>query len=231
MEQHSGLNAVDLAVIATILISGALALWRGFVRELLSLAAWTGASAITVYCYPLLQPWVHHRIKTELTADAVAGLSIFVTSLIVLLIISHFISSLIRGRALTAIDRSLGFVFGLARGLLVVCLLFLLTLWVWPEEKKEPELLAHAKTRPLMVAGTDMIKGLLPKEEVKKITDDAHAFEKKMDDEADKAAIDAGVDKPAGKTPEVTQPPGVTPTQDSAKEVIELLLKRPPGAQ
>src|SRR5262249_54080199 len=116
MEQHSGLNIVDIVVFATILLSGALALWRGLVRELLSLAAWVGAAMATVYFYPHLRPWMHEHIKSEFGADAATGLTIFCAALIVLIPIGYLISGLVRGRALTAIDRSLGFVFGLGRG-------------------------------------------------------------------------------------------------------------------
>src|ERR1700735_1940027 len=130
MEHHSGLNVVDLGVIAVILISGALALWRGLVREVLSLAAWTGAVLITVYFYPALRPWMHNHIKNEFGADVATGFTLFCIALLILLPLGYFLSSFIRGRALTAIDRSLGFVFGVARGILIVCLLFLVTLWV-----------------------------------------------------------------------------------------------------
>jgi len=229
MAQSSGMNAVDLAVIGVILLSGGLALWRGFVRELLSLAAWIGASLIAVYFYPSLQPWMHRHIHTEITADACTGLALFCGSLAVLIPIGYFVGGLIRGRALTAIDRSLGFVFGLARGVLVVCLLFLITLWVWPEEKKEPDMLAHAKSRPMMVAGAEVIKNLLPAEQVKKISDDAHAITKKIDDESDKALAGAAGDTTSAK--QVTDPAGKTPTQDSAASVIENLIKQPVGAQ
>ena len=81
MEQHSGLNVVDLAVIAVILISGALALWRGLVREVLSLAAWTGAAFATVYFFPALRPWMHSHIKNEFGADIATGLTLFCVSL------------------------------------------------------------------------------------------------------------------------------------------------------
>ena len=91
--------------------------------------------------------------------------------------LAYFVSSLVRGRALTAIDRSLGFVFGIARGVLIVCLLFLVTLWVWPEKEREPEALAQAKSRPLLASGAEAMKDFLPQEEMKKMTERLNALE------------------------------------------------------
>jgi membrane protein required for colicin V production len=168
--ENTQLNIVDLAVFAIILLSALLAVFRGFVRELLSLSAWVGATLITIWCYPLVRPWMHKQISSELGADIASGLGLFCLSLAILIPIGYFISSLIRGRALTAIDRSLGFVFGIARGALIVCLIFLITLWIWPEQNKEPQMLAKAHTRPYMATGAEALKGFLPKEDVDKIS-------------------------------------------------------------
>jgi uncharacterized membrane protein required for colicin V production len=73
-----------------------------------------------------------HYIKNEMGADAAAALALFCASLIVLIPVGHLVSSLIKGDTLTAIDRSLGFVFGLIRGALVVSLLYLGASWIWP---------------------------------------------------------------------------------------------------
>jgi len=176
----SHLNAVDLGVFVVILLSGALALYRGFVREVLSLAAWAGAGIATVYLYPLLRPWMHEHVKSEFGADALTGLTLFCLALAVLIPLGYIISGLVKGRALTAIDRSIGFIFGLARGALVVCLLFLITLWVWPDEKKEPDILSQARTRPFMAAGAETLKDLLPKEEMDKMSEHMKALDKEM---------------------------------------------------
>jgi membrane protein required for colicin V production len=176
------LNIVDYIVFGIILLSGLLALFRGFVREVLSLASWVGAAAATVYFYPQLRPWMHAHIKSDFGADALTGLVLFCLALAILIPIGYLISGLVRGRALTAVDRSLGFVFGLARGVLVVCLLCLITLWIWPDVKKTPDELVQARTRLYMVAGAAEIKSFLPKEEMDKMDKRMDALDIKMEE-------------------------------------------------
>jgi membrane protein required for colicin V production len=233
MEQHSGLNIVDLVVFAVILLSGALALWRGFVRELLSLAAWTGAAYATVYFYPLLRPWMHQHIKNEFAGDAPTGLILFCVALALLIPLGYFISGLVRGRTLTAIDRSLGFVFGLARGVLVVSLLFLITLWVWPE--KEPEVLAQARTRPYMAEGAEVMKSFLPEDDSKKTADGVKTPGEKPDvapplDQAPTPAATTTTVTAAKTDPAPQAKPGTSSSsKDEVRQVIDHLLSSPPA--
>jgi len=225
MEHHSGLNVVDLGVIAVVLISGALALWRGLVREVLSLAAWTGAVLITVYFYPSLRPWMHAHIKNEFGADVATGFSLFCVALLILLPLGYFLSSFIRGRALTAIDRSFGFVFGIARGVLIVSLLFLVTLWVWPEKEREPEALAQARSRPLLVSGAEAMKNLLPQEEMKKVTERLNAIEKpapepRLDQPPTPTNVTGTVNAKSDAVSE-TKPGTTVPVQNQVRQITD----------
>lgn len=170
--EHSGFNTVDLLVFATLLLSGVLAFMRGFVREIFSLGAWIGASILSVVLYSTAKPWMHHHIKNDMAADAATAVGLFSLGLIILIPIGHLLASLVKGKTLTAIDRSLGFVFGLTRGVLVVCLLFMITLLIWPKPEDMPDWLAEAKTRPLMTAGAEIVKDLVPKSEREKIADE-----------------------------------------------------------
>ncbi len=170
--ENSGFNTVDLLVFATLLVSGVLAFMRGFVREIFSLGAWVGASMFSVFMYPTAKPWVHHHIKNEMAADAATALGLFCLGLVVLIPIGHLLAGMVKGRALTAIDRSLGFVFGLTRGVLVVCLLFMITLLIWPKTEDMPDWLAEAKTRPLLSAGAEIVKDLVPKDKREKMADE-----------------------------------------------------------
>jgi len=172
----SGMNIIDLAVFAIILFSGLLALMRGLVREVLSLGAWAGAIMATVYLYPTLRPWMHQHIHTASMADAATVITLFCVALAILIPAGFFLAGLVRGRALTAIDRSLGFIFGLLRGAAVVCILFLLSLWVWPDKVSEPGPLADARTRPFLVYGAEMMKVFLPKEDIQKVDENMRAF-------------------------------------------------------
>jgi membrane protein required for colicin V production len=192
MDAHQGLNNLDYIVVAIVVISGFLAMMRGLVRELFSLLAWFGAYFMAAKYYPLAKPWVHHYVKSDQGATYAAMGVIFFIALIILMIIGSVISGFIKGKALTAVDRSLGFLFGLARGVLIVCLVYLVSVKMfWPELEKTdqpqqvqqaklketgkedeaqqdtdrnipPVWLTDAKTRPALALGASMLKEFIP---------------------------------------------------------------------
>ena len=105
--ETTSINPTDIAVIVILLLSALLAFARGLVREVLSVGAWVGAAFATLYLFPHVLPMVQQVVAKELLAKAVAGIGIFVVSLILLSIISHQLSKGVRGSALSAVDRSL----------------------------------------------------------------------------------------------------------------------------
>ena len=134
MDVHTGLNVVDYTILGILVLSGLLALMRGFVREVLSLLSWAGAYFAAAQLYPLAEPLTRKFMHGQTGTTAAAAVIVFVVALIVLTIVSMLIARFIRGRTLTAIDRSLGFIFGLLRGALVVSLLYFVAVSVlWPE--------------------------------------------------------------------------------------------------
>src|SRR4029077_10025335 len=80
------MNWLDLAVLGIVLLSAIFAFARGFVREALSIVAWVGAGAMTLYgfnwVYAQVDPLVHNALLSQL----IAGFGLFVASLIVLTI-------------------------------------------------------------------------------------------------------------------------------------------------
>jgi membrane protein required for colicin V production len=154
MEPHTGFNNFDYAIFGVILLSGLLALMRGFVREVVALLVWTGAIIIAFHYYLLGEPFVHQYVKEPNLANIISGVCIFCLSFIVLSLIGYGVCKIVRGGALTAIDRSLGFLFGLFRGVLVVCLAYLLVAaFLWPDIDKptppaEPQSTAQVQTQP-----------------------------------------------------------------------------------
>ncbi len=180
MEPHTGLNDLDFVVLGIILLSGILALFRGFMREIVSLIAWTAAYAAAVKYHALAEPFVHHYIKNDQATMLVAGAGIFFVTLIVLSLLGSMLVDAIRGRGLTSIDRSLGFVFGLFRGGLVVCIVYLAAAAIWwpdmdkpaddqnKEKSKPPEWVMEAKTHPAIAYGASMLKAFMPEIEKNK---------------------------------------------------------------
>src|SRR3954465_1053637 len=103
------MNALDFAIVAVIALSAVFAFARGFVREALSIIAWVGAAAITVYGFVPVLGMVDPLVKNPLLSQLIAGFGLFVGSLIVLTIITSFLARMVRASALSPIDRTLGF--------------------------------------------------------------------------------------------------------------------------
>jgi len=155
------MNPLDISVIAILGLSAVFAFARGFVREALSIVAWVGAGFITLYgfnrVYALVDPMVHNPLLSQL----IAGFGLFVVSLIVLTIITGIIANSVRSSALSPIDRTVGFIFGLLRGAFVVSLAYLL-LDVSVQKNDRPAWLRDAKSEPYLEQGAELLRNFLP---------------------------------------------------------------------
>jgi membrane protein required for colicin V production len=156
-----GLNVFDLAVLAVIALSGLFALMRGLVKEVLSIVSWIGALFAALYGYGYVHPFVDRLIQPAWLADAITGIGLFVITLIVLGLIASFISGAVRKSSAGAIDRSLGFLFGLLRGALIVCVVWLAMSWALPASD-QPVWLKTARTLPLVERGANILLSMVP---------------------------------------------------------------------
>jgi membrane protein required for colicin V production len=147
------INIVDLIVIVILLLSALLALFRGFVKEVLSILGWVAALAATYFFFPLARDIARSYIESRIFADIAAGIALFLPTLIVCSILTHWISEQVRrASAVSAVDRSLGFLFGLARGALIVVVAWWIVDRLMPVQT-QPAWLSEARTRPLAVMG------------------------------------------------------------------------------
>jgi membrane protein required for colicin V production len=192
MEPHTGLATLDYVVFTILLLSGVMAFFKGFVREMFALIAWTVAYWIAAKYYPLAEPVVHHYIKNQAAIPIIAGLAIFCVALVVLTLLGNIIADRVKGKALTAIDRSLGFIFGVVRGVLVVCIVYMAAVSIlWPDTDKAPddqdkdkkiapEWVIEAKTHPAMAYGAAILKDFMPQKDIEKSTRDYETTAKKL---------------------------------------------------
>jgi membrane protein required for colicin V production len=155
------MNVLDIIVIVVIALSALLAFARGFVREALSILGWLGAAAATYYGLPYVRPYADRLISSPMVASAAAAIGIFVVSLIVISILTSAIARRVKGSSLSALDRSLGFLFGAARGVVLACLGILVISWTIPEPDW-PGWMRESKTRPYLANGADYLKSLVP---------------------------------------------------------------------
>ena len=157
----SDINTADLIVVAIVLLSALFAFVRGFIREVLGVAAWIGAAAVTLYGFNTVRGYFREFISIATVADIAAGAVLFLVSLVLLSMVSHAISSRVRTSGLGALDRTLGFLFGLARGAVLVCIIFAGIAWAKPDL---PPWIEKARTRPLLERGAHELAMLLPRE-------------------------------------------------------------------
>jgi membrane protein required for colicin V production len=155
------MNPLDLGVIGIVVLSAIFAFARGFVREALSIVAWAGAAAITLYGFNWVYAQVEPRLHDRLLSQVAAGFGLFVISLVVLTILTGIVARSVRASGLSPIDRTLGFIFGLARGAFLVCLAYLL-LAVSVQPSDWPAWIRDAKSEPYLHEGADVLRGFLP---------------------------------------------------------------------
>jgi membrane protein required for colicin V production len=128
----------------------------------LSIVAWVGAAAITVYGFVPVLGLVDPLVKNPLLSQLIAGFGLFVGSLIVLTIATSFIARMVRASALSPIDRTLGFVFGLARGAFLVCLAYLLLDILPPADRLAWT--KDSKSAPFLQKGSDELRRFMPEQ-------------------------------------------------------------------
>lgn len=156
------ITVADIIVLGILLISAVVAFVRGFVHEVLSIAAWVGAALVTLYAFPVVQPYARDLIAIDLLADIGAGIVLFVASLVILAVLVRLLAARVQNSALGALDRSLGLVFGVVRGAVIVAAAWLVLVWALPEPQDHPAWIREAKSRRLVEAGAAMLAGVLP---------------------------------------------------------------------
>src|SRR6266849_8645365 len=185
------MNPLDLGVVAVVVLSAIFAFARGFVREALSIVAWVGAAAITLYGFNWVYAQVDPRVHNPLLSQMISGFGLFFASLIVLTLLTGFIARMVHASGLSPIDRTLGFIFGLARGAFLVCLAYLL-LDVSVQPNDRPVWIREAKSGSYLHEGADVLKGFLPESLKAKSAEAAGELLQKIDP---KAAAKADADR------------------------------------
>jgi membrane protein required for colicin V production len=159
------LTYLDLALLAVCFISGLLAMYRGFARELLSIVSWIAAAAVGA--------WIFFT-KKDLSADVAAQtglppqIALAVVALVValiVLIIVHLITARISDAILDSrvgmIDRILGFAFGVARGFILIVIPYMFYESFYPDEKTHLAWVRDAAFKPYIQSTGQSIRTIL----------------------------------------------------------------------
>ena len=156
------MTTFDFAVIGVIILSGYFAYSRGFVREALSIAAWINASFVAVYTFPYVLPLFEKVLPKGIIASVCAAAVVFILALMVLHMISNALARRVKDSSLSTVDRTLGLIFGLARGLIFVCVGYIALAWILPSGKDRPHWFADARALPYLDAGAGKMRSFIP---------------------------------------------------------------------
>ena len=155
------ITLLDLILIGVMLVSAMLAMIRGFMREVLSIAAWVVAAVATVYAYSRLLPYAKSYFNNDVIAAAAVIGGTFLLTLIVVSVVTVRFSDMVLDSRVGALDRTLGFLFGLGRGLIIVVVAFLFFAWLVPA-RTQPSWVTNAKSKVVLQSTGDWLISMLP---------------------------------------------------------------------
>lgn len=136
---------VDYAIIVLIGISAVIGLFRGFIREVFSLVAWIAAIFIGLTFSREFSGLLESVISYPSGRMAAAFIILFAVTMLLGTMVTHLLGEIVNKTGLSGSDRFAGFMFGIVRGALAVCVIVLLAgLTPLPEDSwwKESSLIA-----------------------------------------------------------------------------------------
>ena len=149
----------DIALLVIMVLSGFLAMLRGLSREVLSIFSWGVAAGSAVYMLKYHPDLLSGYISSEKIAMAALLGSTFMVTLIISSLVTMKLSDAFLDSSMGALDRSLGFVFGMARGLVLVAILHVFYAFYY--DKNPLPMVANAYSRPFVAATGESIKNVM----------------------------------------------------------------------
>ncbi len=153
------LSAVDWILLAVLGLSLLLGLWRGIVQEVLSLAGWVAAFYVSQMYAPMAAAWLPMEGSSQMLRYAAGFVVVFVAVLVATVLVSWVIKKLISAVGLGPLDRLLGSLFGLMRG---VVILLAVTVLVGMTPMRETEGWREAQGAQWLQQFLHVLKPVLP---------------------------------------------------------------------
>lgn len=157
----SAFTFFDVIVVVLVVFSSIMAFKKGFVTEILSFVIWVGAITATLVGWKFAIDLTRDFIQPNWLADIVGVVVLFVGSFAILKIICNWLGDMARNGPAGFLDRSAGLAFGIGRGVLVVCALYLAYTY-WFPFKSQPDWIKKAQLQPLVNYGTLMLAETAP---------------------------------------------------------------------
>ena len=154
-------NAIDIVVIAIVFLSAVVALWRGLVRETFSIFEWVASAYVALRLAPVFQPMLADIVQPAWLAWIAAFVGVLIAVLVPLSMLTHRFAEIVKRSEIGPVDRALGFVFGIGRGLVIVGLAYIAFASFVPQEQ-HPQVLTEARLFPMIQNSSEVLLSLLP---------------------------------------------------------------------
>lgn len=161
------LTYLDAILLFIALISGMLAMYRGLTREVLSILSWALAAAAAL-AFALFYKNIAYDLAASLGIDRTISLGLCaITIFLTILLVVHFVTSRFSDTVLDsrvgALDRTLGFIFGLLRGFILVVILYFFGTFLEPQEENHPFWVTKSQSLPYIKDTGDYITNVMKK--------------------------------------------------------------------
>ena len=167
-----GVTIIDPIVLVVIFISAVYATYRGFVSETLSIFAWAAAAFATLFFGPKLAPLAKGLVASPWLGVMIGYALIFLVVLIPLSFVSFRFAESVKHSPVGTLDRVLGAVFGIVRGLAIIGLAYIAFSSI-VSVRSQPEMIANAKTLPIIQGSAQVLLAVVPDQHLGSGTEEA----------------------------------------------------------
>ena len=136
----------DLLLMGIIVLSGTVALFRGFIQEALSLVLWVFAFLASMFLAEYLDPYISEYIVNPELRRMISLLAVFVIIIFTGGFAIKMLRSLIHWSGMGGLDRVLGALFGCVRGLILIVIIYL----ILPSDIKQSAFISESKSAPML---------------------------------------------------------------------------------
>jgi membrane protein required for colicin V production len=152
---------IDLVILGVIVLSSLISLIRGFVKESISLVTWVIAGVVAFRYFIPLADLLEPFVNSLTTRKWISGGILFIATLIVGAVVNFIVGQLVSRTGLSGTDKTLGVVFGAARGVLIISMVVLLaSLTPMPSAQWWQDSALIGYFQPV----AEWIKGLIPQD-------------------------------------------------------------------
>ena len=155
------IGPTDLVILIIIFFFGLFSLFRGFIKEMFSIIGWVMAILLAIFFTPFVLSKIQVVLPSIRFSPLIAGVLITLIVYILLRICGGLFEKRLRKTNISAINRSLGFLLGVAKGFALVCITVFITR-AFLNEAEYPNWLRTSKSLPLMESTTMFVASQFP---------------------------------------------------------------------